>query len=107
MNGFEYNGVHCSSLGVWYIPDAKDQWRSSPDYEVMSAKVKGRAGGYYYGNDAKERTFTMNCFFEDITLETRERIRHWIDRKTSGRLIFDEQPFVYYNVRPTKLDTGK
>lgn len=107
MEGFTYNGRHCSELGVWYVPDAKDQWISSPDFDVTSLKLKSRAGGYYYGNEAKERTFTLTCFFEDITWYDREQIRHWINRNTSGKLVFDYRPFVYYNVRPTKLDTGK
>lgn len=107
MDGFKYNGRHCSEFGVWYVPDAKDLWVNSPDYDVTSTKVKGRAGSYYYTNEAKERTFTLSCFFEDITWFDREQIRHWIDRKTSGELVFDRKPFVYYNVRPTKQDTGK
>ena len=107
MDGFKYNGRHCSEFGVWYVPDAKDLWMNSPDYDITSTKVKGRAGSYYYTNEAKERTFTLSCFFEDITWFDREQIRHWIDRKTSGELVFDYKPFVYYKVRPTKLDTGK
>lgn len=107
MDGFEYNGRHCSEFGVWYTPDARDLWLNSPDYDVTSSKVKGRAGSYYYTNEAKERTFTLSCFFDEITWFDREQIRHWIDRKTSGKLIFDNKPFVYYNVRPTKLDTGR
>lgn len=46
-------------------------------------------------------------FFEDITIQKREQIRQWLDQKTSGELIFDDRPFVYYNVRPTKTVTGK
>ena len=66
MNGFEYNGRHCSELGVWYVPDSKDAWENSPDFDVTSTKVKGRAGSYYYSTEAKERVFSQNCFVEDI-----------------------------------------
>lgn len=107
LNGFTYNGIHSETLGCWYIPDASDNWRASPEYEVMDQDVVGRNGGYYYGNRVKSRVFTLKMYFEDITAETRERIRAWLDRKTSGRLIFDDRPFVYYNVRPTKTEPGK
>lgn len=106
LEGFTYNGIHSEEQGVQYIPSHKDLWEQSADYDVSSVKVNSRPGGYYYQSDVKERTFTLSCFFEDITLETREKIRHWIGRNTSGRLIFDDRPFMYYDVRPTRVDTG-
>ena len=30
-----------------------------------------------------------------------EQIVGWLDRRTSGRLIFDERPLVYYDVVPS------
>lgn len=74
---------------------------------MFEEEVTGRDGGYWYGNRAKIRTFSLKCYFEDITIATRERIRQWLDRKTRGQLIFDNRPFVYYDVRPTKVVTGK
>ena len=69
--------------------------------------MSGRDGGYYYGNNVKIRKFTLQCYFEEITRETREEIRNWLDRNTKGKLIFDERPFVYYNVRPTDVASGE
>lgn len=107
LNGFTYNGIHSEALNCWYIPDATDNWFVSSDFEVMDQEVVGRSGGYWYGNRVKSRTFTLKMFFEDITQTGREKIRAWLDQKTSGELIFDDRPFVYYNVRPTKTVTGK
>lgn len=106
MDGFSYRGIHCSRYNVEFIPDAKARWFQSPGFDVYQDDVSGRDGGYYYGNNVKIRKFTLNCYFEEITRETREEIRNWLDRNTKGRLVFDERPFVYYNVYPTDITTG-
>lgn len=105
-DGFTYNGIHCSEYGVEYNPDPQQLWWNSPEFNVYSEEVAGKDGGYYYGNDAKVRTFTLPCWFEDITIEQREMIRMWLDKDTAGELIFDDRPFVAYHVRPTNVVTG-
>ena len=114
MSGFTYNGVHCSAYGIDYIPDAEDRWFRGADFDVYDADVSWKHGGYYYGNKAKNREFNIKCYFEEITVKQREDIRKWLHRDTKGTLIFDDMPFVYWNVRPTNIvpgsiynDTGK
>lgn len=107
MDGFTYNGVHCSTYGVGYAPDAEGRWFDGSDFDVYDKDIAWRHGGYYYGNKAKNRTFTLKCYFEEITIKTREDIRHWLHRDTYGQLIFDNMPFVYWNVRPTSLVSGQ
>ena len=106
-DGFSYGGVHCSKYNITYIPDAKDNWFSSPSFSVYEEEVTRRDGGYYYGNSVKIRKFTLKCYFEEITREMREEIRNWLDRNTKGKLVFDDRPYVYYNVRPTNVTTGE
>lgn len=43
----------------------------------------------------------MPCYYEDIDKKTMEQIVRWLDRRTSGRLVFDERPDVYYDVVPS------
>ena len=107
MDGFSYCGIHCSRYNIGYIPDAKERWFQSPSFTLYEEDVSGRDGGYYYGNNVKIRKFTLQCYFEEITRETREEIRNWLDRNTKGKLIFDERPFVYYNVRPSDVTSGE
>lgn len=106
MDGFRYNGIHCSVFNVWYIPDEKKRWFPSPEFDVYDANVAGRDGGYYYGSKANIRVFTLNCFYEEIDLETRENIRAWLDKDTAGDLIFDNRPYAVYHVHPTKIVEG-
>ena len=107
MNGFSYAGIHCSKFNIEYIPDAPSRWFPSPEFNVYQEDISGRDGGYYYGNNAGIRQFTLTCYFEDITRAMREDIRNWLDRNTKGKLIFDERSYAYYNVRPTKITTGE
>ena len=107
MSGFTYNGVHSSSFGVEYIPDAAARWWNEADYEVYKKKVAWKNGGYIYGSAANIRTIKLNCYFEEISMATREKIRRWFGRNTKGRLILDDFPFVYFNVVPGEVVSGK
>ena len=107
LHGFTYNGIYSGDLHVDYIPDASDLWFVGTDWNVYDTDVAWHNGGYYYGNSAKKKEFTLKCFFEEITIKQREQIRHWLHRNTEGRLIFDDMSFVYWDVRPTKLVTGE
>ena len=106
MVGFSYNGIHSSEFGLYYIPNWEEQWIADAEYDVYDSDVDWKHGGYYYGNKAKVRTFTIKCYFEEIDIATRQAIKQWVGRETSGRLIFDDMPFVYWNVRPGKIPVG-
>lgn len=46
--------------------------------------------------------FEVSCYYEEITISQREAIIRWLDRRTSGDLIFDDRKYASYHVRPTK-----
>ena len=46
--------------------------------------------------------FEISCYYEEITVVQREAIIRWLDRRTSGDLIFDDRKYASYHVRPTK-----
>lgn len=106
MTGFTYNGIHSSVFGLYYIPNADDKWFSDPEYDVYDIDVSWKHGGYYFDSKVKNRVFTIKCYFEEIDLATRQRIKQWVKRGTSGLLIFDDMPFVYWKVRPGKVPVG-
>lgn len=106
MIGFTYNGIHSSAFGLYYIPNHDELWFNDAEYETYEDDVDWKHGGYYYGSKAKNRTFTIKCYFEEIDVATRQAIKRWVKRGTSGRLIFDDMPFIYWNVRPGKIPVG-
>lgn len=99
-NGFSFNGVHCSKLGCTYVPSA-DEKISLPNVSATTSEIAQMDGGYYYGSKYKTRTFSLKCFFEDLTMERIHAITRWLSKDSLGKLVFDERPTVYYRVRPT------
>ena len=107
MGGFTYNGIHSSQFSVEYVPNAEARWWIGADYEIYSKKVSWKNGGYIYGSAANIRKIKMDCYFEEISIATREKIRRWLGRTTKGKLIIDERPFVYYDVIVSEVVPGK
>ena len=105
--GFSYNGINSSTYHVDFIPDASDLWFAGTDWDVYDSDIAWHNGGYYYGNAAKAKEFTLKCYYEEITRKQREDIRKWLHRNTSGNLMFDSMPFVYWKVRPSKIIDGQ
>lgn len=106
MFGFTYNGVHSSQFGLYYTQTPDEKWFNDPEYDVYDTNVDWRHGGYYFDSKAKKRTFTIKCYFEEIDIATRQQIKQWLKRGSIGKLIFDDMPFVYWNVRPGKIPVG-
>lgn len=105
--GFSYNGVHCEDLGLYYAPDATARMLSTPTYKPTTQTVTAHPGAYWYGNTVDARTFTLECYYEDATIAQTEEILQWVDRDSYGKLVFDDRPYVYYLVRPSKAPTGR
>ena len=107
MNGFSFMGIHSSTFGVYYIPDESSLFDDRSDYEVYDEDVDWHDGGIYYGRKVKPREFSLDCYYEDIPRKTYEKMKQWLSGRHSGRLIFDDKPWKYYDVYITKKPSGK
>lgn len=104
--GFTLNGVDASSYsirllnepGVPVLPQSRDR----------TARVLGRSGRIWIGSDIGERIFSLPCTFTNVStaadLDTKARDLANVLVDTYGRpkqikLIFDENPDLYYLVR--------
>ncbi len=103
---FSFNGHRCTEFGLHYIPSSSNRWYSSPSWKDISATVTGRHGKYKYGSTVEARTFTLECYFEDATIEQLEAMQRWLHRNQTGKLIFDDRPYVYYTVSPSQPSKG-
>lgn len=72
MDGFSFCGVHCSKYGVGFAPSAAKRTFSSPDFKPIEMTVTGRHGGYCFGNQVDIREFSLECYFDGITVDTYE-----------------------------------
>ena len=107
MDGFSYNGIHCEELGLTYVQNVVDRLLSVPAYKPTTKTVTAHPGAYWYENTVSQRDFTLECVYEDLTVAELEEILRWVDRESKGMLVFDDRPFVYYLVRPSKPPSGK
>lgn len=107
MGGFTYNGIHSSTYNVQYVPGPPNRWLTASSYSVYKSDIAWKHGGYYYGSKENIREIQLKCWFDQITTKQREQIRKWLGRDTSGTLILDELPFVYWKVRPVKQIEGQ
>lgn len=107
MDGFTYRGKHCEMFGCYYIPDESNISLRMETFSVESVAVTGRDGSYYFGTTVGERTFKLDCYFENISKEKYAKLMEWLRRDKSGELIFDERPYVKYSVRPIKAISPK
>lgn len=107
IDGFTYNGKHCSEFGVYYIPKETERGDFFSAYEVSSSERSWVSGGHYYGTRVKSRVFELDCYYEEIDYRTREKIIKWLDRRTHGKFIFDARPYAEYYVYPTEAPKVK
>lgn len=70
MDGFSFCGIHCSEFGIGYIPSPAKRMLSTPGFKPIEESVPYRPGGYWYGNQVETRTFALECYFEEIDIET-------------------------------------
>lgn len=107
MNTFSYCGINSETFGCYYVPNASTRFDDRADYDVYDDEADWHDGGVYYGNRLKKRQFELNCYYEQIDRKQLEQMKSWLDRKTYGKLIFEDWPWKYYLVRPTKKLTGE
>lgn len=104
---FSYCGISCEELGLVYIPDAKGRATDEADYSAITETITGRTGVNWYGNTVKERSFTQECFYEDLSAGDIEAISRWMHKDTYGELRFSDRPWCHYMCRPSKKTSGE
>lgn len=101
--GFTINGTHSSSLGLLRVSDGSryvDQLL--PPIKNKEVEVPGGNGTYYMGTSFGARNFPISVAFDNITEEKFKNIKSLFGTNKLYKLVFDEAPYKYYNV---KLDS--
>ena len=102
FTGFEFNGIHSSTLGILRVSDgSRYQENLIPTSEDYTVDIPGGDGQYYFGSNYKTRQFNIQIAFDKITEMGLRKIRQWLGINTTGELIFDEEPYKVYNVKVT------
>lgn len=99
--GFTYNGRHSSELGIVRINTGnRAEMPLSPSFKDSTAEVPGGKGLYYFNTQIQQRQFTINFAYDDLTEEDVRELREWLNPLEQGELIFDEEPYKAYTVKP-------
>lgn len=99
--GFTYNGRHSSELGIVRINTGnRAEVPLSPSFKDSTAEVPGGKGLYYFNTQIQQRQFTINFAYDDLTEEDVRELREWLNPLEQGELIFDEEPYKVYTVKP-------
>lgn len=99
--GFTYNGRHSSELGIVRINTGnRAEMPLSPSFKDSTAEVPGGKGLYYFNTQIQQRQFTINFAYDDLTEEDVRELREWLNPLEQGELIFDEEPYKVYTVKP-------
>lgn len=99
--GFTYNGRHSSELGIVRINTGnRAEMPLSPSFKDSTAEVPGGKGLYYFNTQIQQRQFTINFAYDDLAEEDVRELREWLNPLEQGELIFDEEPYKAYTVKP-------
>lgn len=113
MAGFSYRGINISLYNAYWIPNNTEWHIWETPFKTVERANDSQDGSNWQGNTANPKAMELPCCFEHITEAQLTRLLGLFDKDTSGKLVFDERPWIEYFVRPvkmaevTKYPTGK
>lgn len=101
--GFTFDGIHSSDLKLFRVNDGSGRYQMNtvPTFSDKTVQVGGRDGTYFFGSQYSKRDFSINCAFDSVTEEEFRKIQNWGADNKIHKLVFDEWPYKYYNVKWT------
>lgn len=105
--GFTFCGVDVGDLGLHYAPPLNETYvYSSGDIALQQQVFESHNGGYFYGYSRKPKKFKLRCFFEQkhINDGVLSKIENLFRLGRTGRLIFKQREWLWYNATVTGLD---
>ena len=98
--GFRFGEYHSRDLGLYRVSSG-DRYNdvSIPQFTDTTTKIPGGDGTYYWDSFYNQRSFTINCAFDDLSETQLRKIRQIFNGKAEDWLIFDEVPYKKYRVK--------
>lgn len=98
--GFTIDNIHSSDLGILRISSGNRYSDISiPTFSDRVVQVGGRDGTYYFGSNFQKKDIVINFAFDNLNEQQIRRIQTlWLDNKMH-KLVYDETPYKYYNVK--------
>lgn len=98
--GFYFNGHHTSEFNL-YSTAGGDRYSRSlfGETEEITESIPGRDGEFLFGTKVKTREMEITLSTDGVTELQLRQIKAWLNPKITGKLLFDEEPYKYYNVK--------
>lgn len=100
--GFWLDDIHSSELGIIRTSNGSrfDQ-NLLPTIQDKTVQVPGADGFYYFGSYYTQRQFNIPIAFDNMEEADFRKLNRLIGSKKMMKLVFDETPYKYYNVKST------
>lgn len=76
-----------------------------PSFSDNYLEVDGYDGRYYFNTKLTQKDFSYNCFIDNLSAQDFEQLKSWLRPKRIGKLVRPEDPYVYYWVKISSIDT--
>lgn len=101
---FIFDGIDCADMGVYSITDSGTYTTPlTGNFSDKRTSVSAYDGQYYYGTQITGLKFTLTMFAENLSIKELSKLKAWLNPRHLGKIIFSDQPFKYYLVKPTSL----
>lgn len=97
--GFNFNGIHSSDLGIVRTIQSNRINDNAPTHNDVVVDVPGAIGSYYYGTIITKKDIQVPYAFNNVSETQLLRIKTLFSDKLPHKLVFDEEPDVYYMAR--------
>lgn len=98
--GFTFDDIHSSELHVIRTSEGNRYTNNLlPSFQDKTVQVGGRNGTYLFGSNYQKQEFPIAIAFDNVSEEELRRIQNWGADQKIHKLILDETPYKYYNVK--------
>lgn len=106
--GFSFGKWHSLLNNIYRTSEGSRYNRNlAPTFNDKTTDIPGGEGQYYFGTFHKNRTFTVNFAFDEMTESGFNSLFSVFNGKEIKELIFDEQPYKAYDAKVTGTPTLK
>lgn len=101
--GFTFNSIHSSDLNIIRVSNGSRYEKNLlPTFQDKTAIIDGGIGTFYWETNYTQKVFTIPIAFENVTeIQLRRLEEKMLGQQNFGKLIFDENPYKYYMVKPS------
>lgn len=97
---FVFDGIDSTKIGIASVSNGTTyDTPVLPTFSDNSLEVDGYDGKYYFNTRLVQKSFTYNCFIDNLSAFEFDQLKSWIRPKKIGKLVRPEEPYRYYWVK--------